>query len=224
MQASLDALKAKAEALQRNLDEVQREMSAIQSILGDSPSESRVKCLLTEAHLLYVGICMYPSTGRPQLQHCHPSSQTIWTDGAGAAVEATQHEHLRGHGGSKHSAYSNSEECNEHKMNFRLCFPADHASAAVDTLQHEHLRGRDGSKRSGDPGGLSIPRRRRPAAEAAKRLRWVAKLQVRWSILSIVWIVNSNHRAAAAAPPPRPPSAALGRQAAGDVVHLTSKL
>lgn len=56
---------------------------------------------------------------------------------------------------------------------------ADKSFAILEASRRDRLRGHGGRKHSGDPGGLSIPRRRCPAAETAKRMRWVAKMQVR---------------------------------------------
>lgn len=59
---------------------------------------------------------------------------------------------------------------------------ADQAYGVLEASRRDQSCGRSGRTRSGDPGGLSIPGRRRPAAEAAKRLRWVTKMQVRVAI------------------------------------------
>lgn len=60
--------------------------------------------------------------------------------------------------------------------------------AAATAHRRDRLRGHGGRKHSGDPGGLSIPRRRRPAAEAAKRMRWVTKMQVRRRlVINVSW-------------------------------------
>ena len=55
---------------------------------------------------------------------------------------------------------------------------ADKSLAILEASGRERLRGHGGRKHSGQPGGMSVPRRRRAAAEAAKRMRWVTKMQV----------------------------------------------
>jgi hypothetical protein len=143
VQAALDEVKAQAKVTQRALDEAQRNIAALQGILGAQISsqavpnaQSPIYCNGISTLYIYIDIC---------------SHHLLW----------------------------HTWDCSlAHALTVPFVGHADKSSAILEASRRDRLRGHGGSKHTGDPGGLSIPRRCRPAMEAAKRMRWVAKMQV----------------------------------------------
>ena len=142
LQAALDQVKAQAKVTQRALDEAQRNIAALQGILG--------------AH------------GTAQARHNSMHTTLLHAE---ASAHGTQCFRL-----PAFLACFGLQPCSGTDSIIRH---ADKSFAILEASRRDRFRGHGGRKHSGDPGGLSIPRRRRPAAEAAKRMRWAAKMQVR---------------------------------------------